>query len=193
VVRQYPQSQHPARLRERDQGFHATVTWAHVIAWRDDLARRPGATRARRRDDPASPCGAVVTVRISLRENAVTHNPVKGVKRPKAESGEGKTPAIGDHQARELLAAPGDESIKEKRDRAILSTLLFHALRREELCKLANILNGCIERELSRLCAQVGLLPHFDGCRGFRLQMTAFKARASQAGQIGNVAFPRAP
>src|SRR5437016_9246305 len=69
-------------------------------------------------------------------KNAVTHNPVKGVKRPKAESGEGKTPAIGDHQARELLAAPGEETVKEKRDRAILSTLLCHALRREELCKL---------------------------------------------------------
>jgi integrase/recombinase XerD len=35
-----------------------------------------------------------------------------------------------------LLTAPGEESIKEKRDRAILSTLLYHALRREELCKL---------------------------------------------------------
>jgi site-specific recombinase XerD len=64
------------------------------------------------------------------------------VKRPKAESGEVKTPALGDHQARDLLVAPGkdtaagDETIKEKRDRAILSTLLFHALRREELCKL---------------------------------------------------------
>jgi site-specific recombinase XerD len=69
-------------------------------------------------------------------KNAVTHNPVKGVKRPRAESGEGKTPAIGDHQVRELLAAPGAETIKEKRDRAILSTLLYHALRREELCKL---------------------------------------------------------
>jgi hypothetical protein len=45
------------------------------------------------------------------------------VKRPSAENGEGKTPAIGDHQARELLAAPGDETIKKKRDRAILSTL----------------------------------------------------------------------
>ena len=32
--------------------------------------------------------------------------------------------------------AAGEETIKEKRDRAILSTLLFHALRREELCKL---------------------------------------------------------
>ena len=31
---------------------------------------------------------------------------------------------------------PPDDTIKSKRDRAILSTLLFHALRREELCKL---------------------------------------------------------
>jgi integrase/recombinase XerD len=68
--------------------------------------------------------------------SAVTHNPVKGVSRPKSESGKGKTPALGDHQARELLAAPLDDSIRSKRDRALLSTLLFHALRREELCKL---------------------------------------------------------
>ena len=87
-----------------------TVTRAHVIAWRDDLARRElGGGH-----DPASPCGIVVAVRISLRKNAVTHNPVKGVKRPRAESGEGKTPAIGDHQARELLAAPAEETIKEQ-------------------------------------------------------------------------------
>src|SRR6267378_5758007 len=58
------------------------------------------------------------------------------VKRPKAQSGEGTTPTIGDHQARQLLAAPATETVKAKRDRAILSTLLYHALRREELCKL---------------------------------------------------------
>ena len=75
----------------------------------------------------------------------------KASQRPKSESGEGKTPAIGDHQARKLLDAPDgnrskllrqgrlsdtDDSTRNKRDRAILSTLLFHALRREELCKL---------------------------------------------------------
>ncbi len=49
---------------------------------------------------------------------------------------EGTTPTIGDHQARQLLAAPAKETVKAKRDRAILSTLLYHALRREELCKL---------------------------------------------------------
>src|SRR5216683_655397 len=109
-----------------------TVTRAHVIAWRDDLARRDlgGATVRHRLAALSS------LFEYLCEKNAVSHNPVKGVKRPKVESGEGKTPAIGDHQARELLAAPGEETIKEKRDRAILSTLLYHALRREELCKL---------------------------------------------------------
>ena len=109
-----------------------TVTRAHVIAWRDDLARRElgGATIRHRHAALSS------LFEYLCEKNAVTHNPVKGVKRPRAESGEGKTPAIGDHQARELLAAPGAETVKEKRDRAILSTLLYHALRREELCKL---------------------------------------------------------
>lgn len=66
----------------------------------------------------------------------MTHNPVKGVKRPKNESDEGKTPAIAGHQARKLLTAPAEKSLKGMRDRAILATLLYHALRREELCKL---------------------------------------------------------
>ena len=55
-------------------------------------------------------------------KNAVTHNPVKGVERPKTESGEGKTPAIGDHQARDLLAAPDADTVKSKRDRAVQQT-----------------------------------------------------------------------
>ena len=68
--------------------------------------------------------------------NAVTHNPVKDVKRPPVESYEGKTPALGDHEVRKLLAAPAGDSIKAKRDRSILSMLLYHGLRREELCSL---------------------------------------------------------
>src|ERR671938_622693 len=108
------------------------VTRAHVIAWRDDLVRRGlgGSTIRHRLSSVASLfeylCG----------RNAVTHNPVRGVERPKVESGEGKTPALGDHQARKLLTAPQEDSLRSKRDRAILSTLLFHALRRDELCKL---------------------------------------------------------
>src|SRR5580698_4411445 len=116
---------------ERPQEFR-TVTRAHIIAWRDDLVRRGlgGSTIRHRLASLAS------LFEYLCEKNAVTHNPVKGVERPKSESGEGKTPALGDHQARTLLDAPQDDTIKSKRDRAILSTLLFHALRREELCKL---------------------------------------------------------
>lgn len=68
--------------------------------------------------------------------NAVTSNPVEGVKRPRMESKEGKTPAIGDHQARALLDVADVSTLRGKRDRAILATLLYHGLRRAELCVL---------------------------------------------------------
>ena len=109
-----------------------TVTRAHVIAWRDELADRAlsGMTVRHR-------LAALSSLFEYLCErNAVTHNPVKGVKRPVVESYEGKTPALGDHQARQLLDAPEGDTVKAKRDRAMLATLLYHALRREELCKL---------------------------------------------------------
>jgi integrase/recombinase XerD len=108
------------------------VTRAHVIAWRDDLGRRTliGTTIRHRLAALSS------LFQYLCDKNALTHNPVKGVKRPKVESDEGKTPALGDHQARKLLVAPDEKSLKGRRDRAILATLLYHALRREELCKL---------------------------------------------------------
>jgi len=109
-----------------------TVTRAHVIAWRDELVRRGlgGSTVRHRLSSLAS------LFEHLCDQNAVTHNPIKGVARPKVESSEGRTPALGDHQARALLDAPDAGTLKSKRDRAILSTLLFHALRRDELCKL---------------------------------------------------------
>ena len=66
----------------------------------------------------------------------MTHNPVKGVKRPAVESQRGKTPALGNAQARALFSAPDAGTLKDKRARAILLTLLYHGLRREELTKL---------------------------------------------------------
>ena len=63
-------------------------------------------------------------------------NPVDGVKRPKANNNEGLTPALGNAQARALLNAPPGDTLKGQRDRAVLATLLYHGLRREELCKL---------------------------------------------------------
>ena len=68
------------------------MTRAHLIAWRDELRRRGlgGATIRHRLASLAS------LFEYLCEKNAVTHNPVKGVERPKSESGEGKTPAIGE-------------------------------------------------------------------------------------------------
>jgi site-specific recombinase XerD len=52
------------------------------------------------------------------------------------ESQQGKTPALGDAQVRALLSAPNADTLKGKRDGAILSTLLYHGIRRQELTKL---------------------------------------------------------
>jgi integrase/recombinase XerD len=53
-----------------------------------------------------------------------------------ANGNEGSTPALGDAQARELLEVPPADTLKGVRDRAILATLLYHGIRREELCGL---------------------------------------------------------
>jgi site-specific recombinase XerD len=68
--------------------------------------------------------------------NAALRNPVDGVKRPKANGNEGSTPALGEQQARKLLDAPPADTLKGVRDRTILATLLYHGMRREELCGL---------------------------------------------------------
>lgn len=108
------------------------ITRAHVIAWRKSLVDQQLA-------------GATVRGRLAALSSlyqylcdrhAVPFNPVKGVSRPKIESYEGKTPALSDGQVRVLLEAPKGLSIKATRDRAILSILFYHALRRDELCKL---------------------------------------------------------
>jgi site-specific recombinase XerD len=109
-----------------------SVTRGHILAWRADLESQKLAGSTIRRK-----LAALASLYEYLCEtNAVTHNPVKGVKRPKVDSYEGKTPALGDAQARLLLDAPPADTLKGKRDRAILSVLLYHALRREELTKL---------------------------------------------------------
>jgi integrase/recombinase XerD len=108
------------------------VTRAHLIAWRKDLERRGLAPSSIRRK-----LAAVASLFDHLCEvNAVSHNPVRGVKRPKTDNNEGKTPALGDGQARVLLEAPPADTLKGKRDRAILATFLHHGLRCEELCSL---------------------------------------------------------
>ncbi len=108
------------------------VTRSHVIAWRKMLEERElaGSTIRRKLSALAS------LFEYLCEKNAVAFNPVKGAKRPRVETYEGKTPALGDHQARSLLDSPDTSTIKGLRDRAILSMFLYHGLRREELCRL---------------------------------------------------------
>ncbi len=108
------------------------VTRSHFITWRGILEERGLSTPTIRRK-----LSALSSLFAHLCDsNAVTHNPVLGVKRPRAETAEGKTPALGDGQARALLNAPPATTLKGKRDRAILATFLFHGLRCDELCQL---------------------------------------------------------
>jgi len=109
------------------------VTRAHVLAWRRQLEQRglAGATIRRKLAALASLFDHL------LDANAVAGgNPVHGVKRPRIETSEGKTPALGDHQAKALLDAPDPSTVKGLRDRAILAVLLYHGLRREEAARL---------------------------------------------------------
>ncbi|MDH4606843.1 tyrosine-type recombinase/integrase, partial [Pseudomonas syringae] len=98
------------------------VTRSHVLAWRADLEQRglAGATIRRKLAALASLFDHL------LENNAVAGgNPVHGVKRPRIESNEGKTPALGDHQAKALLEAPDESTLKGLRDRAMLAVLLY--------------------------------------------------------------------
>ncbi len=86
------------------------ATRAHVIAWRNELVRR-GLGGSTVRDRLAS---IASLFEYLCEKNAVTDNPVKGVERPKTESGESKTPAIGDHLARKLLEVPQDNTLRKQ-------------------------------------------------------------------------------
>jgi len=122
---------------ERPEEFRQ-VKRAHLIAWRELLekpkdlkGRQLGPATVRRK------LSAVASLFEYLCEaNAVAFNPADGVKRPKAGANEGKSPALSDQQARALLDSPAADTLKGLRDRAILSALLQHGLRRAELCSL---------------------------------------------------------
>jgi integrase/recombinase XerD len=113
-------------------GEFRSVTRAHVLAWRNELEHRAlgGATIRGKLAALSS------LFQYLCNAHAVATNPVKGVARPRVEGYQGKTPALSDAQVRELLAAPAGDSLKARRDRAILSLLFFHALRRGELCAM---------------------------------------------------------
>ena len=66
---------------QRPEDFRI-VTWAHLIAWRKHLEQRQlgGATIRRKLAALSS------LFEYLCEQNAVMHNPVKGVKRPKVDS-----------------------------------------------------------------------------------------------------------
>ena len=109
-----------------------SVRRAHVIAWRKELEKQKlSAATVRRKLAALSDL-----FNYLCEKNTVLDNPTHGVARPKEGANEGKTPAISDAQAAALLEAPRPHTLKGKRDRAILAVLLFHAVRRAELCGL---------------------------------------------------------
>jgi integrase/recombinase XerD len=109
-----------------------SIARSHIIAWRKDMEQRALSPSTIRRK-----LSALSSLFDYLCErNAAVGNPVDGVKRPMASGDEGSTPALGDHQARRLLEAPPADTLKGVRDRAILAALLYHGIRREELCGL---------------------------------------------------------
>ena len=117
----------------RELGEFRAVKRAHLIAWRKQLEGRALEPATIRRK-----LSAIASLFDHLCEaNAVSHNPADGVRRPSEGLNEGKSAALGDDQAKAILEAPPVTTLKGLRDRAILSALLFHGLRRAELCSLA--------------------------------------------------------
>jgi site-specific recombinase XerD len=109
-----------------------TVARAHVIAWRKSLEHRKLRSASIRRKLSA----LSALFEYLCERNAIPGNPVDGVKRPVTNRKEGATPALGDAQARRLLESPPSDTLKGLRDRAVLVTLLYHGIRRQELCML---------------------------------------------------------
>jgi len=136
------------------------VTRAHVIAWRTILDTKPikvnelvsgiepfecplkgcSLEKPHEHYKPASIRRKLSAISDLFNylcdKNAIEDHPVRGVERPSGGANEGKTPAISDAQTKQLLQAPPDDTVQGLRDRAILSLLAFHAVRREEMCNI---------------------------------------------------------
>ena len=116
----------------KDPEEFADVRRAHVLAWAEDLDGRNLAKSTRRRK-----LSAISSFFEYLcQKNSIERNPVHGVPRPSAQTARGKTPALGRDEAKRLLSAPPENTLKGLRDRAILATYLFHGLRASELIGL---------------------------------------------------------
>ena len=109
------------------------ISRGHVLVWRANLENSGLSAATRRRKLAAL---ASLFNYLIERDPRYTRNPVHGIRRPRTESYEGKTPALSNVQAKLLLNAPDLYSQKGLRDRALLAVLLFHGLRRQEVALL---------------------------------------------------------
>lgn len=109
------------------------ISRGHVLGWRTNMEMSGLSSATRRRK-----LAAVSSLFDYLieRDPRHTRNPVQGVKRPRIDCYEGKTPALSVEQAQLLLRAPDINSDKGVRDRAVLAVLLYHGLRRQEVAQL---------------------------------------------------------
>ena len=114
----------PTQLRD--------TTPEQVGEWREELLGRSLKPATVRRK-----LSALSSLFDDLRtRGAVDGNPVRGIERPAEEGDTNAAPVLSGEQARRLLDAPPEGTIKGLRDRAILAVLLCQGLTREELCGL---------------------------------------------------------
>ncbi len=153
-----------AGLREPEELRDAAAE--QVEAWREALLARPlrPATVRRKLSALSSLFDEL------LAGGAAAANPVRGVGRPADEEGRHAAPVLTGEQARRLLDAPPEGTIKGLRDRAILAVMLCQGLTREELCGLSV---GDLVGMDGRPCLKV------DGNRG-RMRITALHPEAEQ-------------
>ena len=108
------------------------ATPEQVEGWRDAMRERPlRAATVRRKLSALSSLFEDLVAR-----GAAPSNPVEGVERPGEDEDANAAPVLTPAQARRLLDAPAGNTLKGRRDRAILAVLLYQGLTREELCGL---------------------------------------------------------
>ncbi|MCY4548092.1 MAG: tyrosine-type recombinase/integrase [Defluviicoccus sp.] len=108
------------------------ATPEQVEGWRDAMREGPlRAATVRRKLSALSSLFEDLVAR-----GAARGNPVEGVERPGEDDDTNAAPVLTPAQARWLLDAPPGNTLKGRRDRAILAVLLYQGLTREELCGL---------------------------------------------------------
>ena len=108
------------------------ATPEQVEGWRDALCDGPlRAATVRRKLSALSSLFEDLVAR-----GAAESNPVEGIERPAEDDDTNAAPVLTGAQARRLLDAPAGNTLKARRDRAILAVLLYQGLTREELCGL---------------------------------------------------------